>query len=99
LSKYGNEKRLDSFYTDKYFKAFPQLLDSIHPTYGTLEKYASNCYSLRTFENFLTYFGIIGIEKNGHSYNSDKYIFKTEIFDRLIRINPHRIMDGPNKKN
>ena len=30
LSKYGQEKRLNSFYA-KYFKAFPQLLDSVKP--------------------------------------------------------------------
>ena len=52
LSKYGGEKRLDNFYSDKYLKAFPQFLESIIPTYGTVDKYVGNCYSLRTMERF-----------------------------------------------
>jgi hypothetical protein len=95
LSKYGNEKRPDSFYADKYFNAFLKLLESIQPTYGTLEKYANNCYSLRTFEIFLNYFGIIEIEKTGKTFNADNYISKTELFDKLIKIFLHSIKDIP----
>jgi len=89
LSKYGQEKRLDSFYAERYFKAFPRLLDSVKPNYGTLEKYSTNCYSIRTFDRFLDYFGLINIEEEGKGLDSKKYISKTDIYDRLIKCTPH----------
>ena len=89
LSKYGHTKQLDSFYAEKYFKAYPQLLDSIEPTYGTLESYSTRCYSIRTFERFLDYFGLIEIDEKVKGLNSIKYITKTDLFDRLIKCTPH----------
>ncbi|MDD4156585.1 MAG: hypothetical protein PHY08_08450 [Candidatus Cloacimonetes bacterium] len=85
LAKYGNEKRLNSFYAEKYFKAFPQLLDSVEPIYGTLETYSTNCYSVRTFDRFLEYFGLVNIEKKDKWFDSKSYITKTDLFDRLIK--------------
>ncbi len=90
LSKYGNEKRLDSFYADRYFKAYPKLLDSIQPTYGTLESYSRGCYSIRTFERFLDYFGLINIQVERNGPNTLKYISKTDLFDKLIKCTPHK---------
>lgn len=89
LSKYGKEKRLDSFYAEKYFKAFPQLLDSIEPSYGTLENYSARCYSIRVFQRFLDYFGLIKIEEVGKGLDSIMYITKTDLFDKLIKVQPH----------
>lgn len=83
LAKYGSEKRLEYFFSEKYFKAFPQLLDSIIPTYGTAEKYAGNCYSVRTFERFMSYFGLVEIEKQGKMLDRKNFIIKTELFDKL----------------
>jgi hypothetical protein len=89
LSKYGAEKQLDNFYSDKYIKAFPQFLESITPTYGTIEQYAGNCYSVRTFERFMHYFGLVKIEKEGKMLDRKKFIIKTELFDKLIKVRPH----------
>jgi len=89
LSKYGTEKRLDNFYSDKYLKAFPQFLESITPTYGTVEQYAGNCYSIRTFERFMKYFGLVEIEKQGQRLERKNFITKTELFDKLIKVRPH----------
>lgn len=89
LSKYGQTKRLDSYYAEKYFRAYPKLLDSLEPTYGTLEKYASRCYSIRVFDRFLDYFGLIRIEEEKKGLDSIKHIIKTDIFDRLINVRPH----------
>lgn len=90
LAKYGQEKRLDSFYAGKYFKAYPQLLDSIKPTYGTSESYSTTCYSLRTFERFLDYFGLIKIEGERKVLNSITKVVKTDLFDRFIKCTPHK---------
>jgi hypothetical protein len=89
LSKYGCTKRLDSFYAEKYFMAYPRLLDSLEPTYGTIERYSTKCYSIRTFDRFLDFFGLISIEKERKGFDSIKYITKTDLFDRLIKIQPH----------
>jgi hypothetical protein len=80
---------LDSFYAEKYFKAYPKLLDSLEPTYGTLENYASRCYSIRFFDRFLEYFGLIRIEEDKKGLDSIKIITKTELFDKLIKVQPH----------
>jgi hypothetical protein len=89
LSKYGDEKRLDSFYSEKYFKAFPHLLIPIKPDYGTVERYTSRCYSVRTFERFLDYFGLIIIDKENKWLDTNKYITKTDLFDKLFKCLPH----------
>ncbi len=90
LSKDGQEKRLDSFYAERYFKAYPRLLDSVEPIYGTLERYSTNCYSIRTFDRFLDYFGLINIEEERKGFDSIKTISKTDIYDRLIKCTPHK---------
>ncbi len=86
LSKYGLEKRNHKFYSDKYFKAYPQLLyESSYPNFGTIEEYAESCYSVRTFERFLEFFGLTKIQAEEKSGN-ETYVVKTEIFDRLIKL-------------
>lgn len=89
LSKYGAVKRLDNFYSEKYFKAFPQFLESITPTYGTVEEYANHCYSVRNFQRFLSFFGLIETEKQEKALDKKIFIKKTELFDKLIKVRPH----------
>lgn len=91
LSKFGKKKQLDSFYAEKYFNAFPQLLDAVEPSFGTFESYATRCYTIRTFERFLDYFGLIKIEREGKGLDSIKYITKTDLFDRLIIVEPPKV--------
>ncbi|MGM1055354.1 MAG: hypothetical protein ACQEWG_05650 [Bacteroidota bacterium] len=91
LSKFGKEKRFDSFYAKKYLNAFPQLLDSVESSFGTLENYSTRCYTTRTFERFLDYFGLIKIEREGKGLDSLKYITKTDLFDRLIIVEPPKV--------
>lgn len=89
LGKYGNVKREDSFYAQKYFKAFPMLTDGIIPSYGTVTDYCNDCYSIRTFDRFLLHFSLIEIFKE-KKHDAPKYIIKTALFDRLIEILPHK---------
>ncbi|MFO7736625.1 MAG: hypothetical protein R6W70_10505, partial [bacterium] len=64
LSKYGHKKRLDSFYAEKYLNAYPRLLDAVEPdNVENLKDQMNRCYSLRTFDRFLKYFGLINIYK------------------------------------
>ncbi len=94
LSKYGNIQRQDLFYAKKYLSAFPKLLEQLEtPRFGTSEEEFYKCYSLRTFDRFLDYFGLVEINYK-NKFNSDKFIRKTELFDKLIKIQPP---DGANE--
>jgi len=44
-------------------------------------------YSLRTFNRFLRYFGLIEIDSS-KTRKTPKYIIKTELFDKLIKVIP-----------
>jgi len=89
LGKYGATKRIDKFYADKYFTAFPDSINEIEDNeYRTKEKSARSCYSLRTFDRFLDYFGLIKIETE-KKWDAEKFIMKTEHFDKLIKSTPH----------
>lgn len=89
LRKYGGEKQIDRFYSAKYFNAFPQLIENIQPSkYQTIEGQTARCYSIRTFERFLDYFGLIKIELE-NKMDAPKYITKTDLFDKLIILRPH----------
>lgn len=89
LSKLGSKKRNDFYYANKYFKAFPELINQVNVNpYTTQEEDAFQCYSLRTFDRFLEYFGVIKIDCINR-YNSEKFITKTKLFDKLIKIKPH----------
>ncbi len=85
LSKYGDKKRLDTFYADKYFKSFPTLLETLDEAPDRLQRKANRCYSLRTFDRFLDYFGLIDIDEQDKFLDSKKYLTKTELFDKLIK--------------
>ncbi|MBC8346188.1 MAG: hypothetical protein ISR82_06375 [Candidatus Marinimicrobia bacterium] len=94
LSKYGNNKQLDTFYADKYFNAFPMLINySIKSSYETPESHAFDSYSIRSFDRFLDYFGLINIEQE-KKWDADKYISKTDLFDSLISCTPHIHIDS-----
>ena len=89
LGKYGEARRIDKFYSDKYFKAFPDSINEIEDVgYRTMEESARSCYSLRTFDRFLDYFGLIKIDTE-KKWDAEKFIMKTELFDKLIKSTPH----------
>lgn len=90
LNKYGHEQRLSQFYSDLYFKAFPELQEQLVTNeYVDVKEQLKRCYALRTFDRFMAYFGMIEIEKEGKSLISDVKITKTELFDKLIIVRPH----------
>ncbi|MEO8231051.1 MAG: hypothetical protein ABI638_02130, partial [Ignavibacteriota bacterium] len=63
LSKYGTENQLNSFYAEKYFNAFPSLLKIKNLEINNLDNSSINCYSIRTFDRFLDYFGLVHDKK------------------------------------
>ncbi len=89
LSKFGERERPQSFYAENYFQAFPRLLDPLEPRFGTKAEYAAQCYSLRTFDRFLRFFGLVDIHSDGESFPADSLVSKTDLFDKLIKCKPH----------
>lgn len=85
ISRYGNVKREDTFYSEKYFKAFPDLED-ILPYNWYNQKPHYHCFSIRTFDRFLYYFGLIKIEEQ-YQPKPYKSIIKTKLFDQMIVFN------------
>jgi hypothetical protein len=88
LSKYGADERLDSFYSEKYLRAFPGLIDQFYDNLNwarDAHKSFNSCYSIRTFDRFLKYFNLITIRTEGRLYHdSKKFIKKTAIFDDIM---------------
>lgn len=99
LHKYGKTKHLNTFYAEKYFKAFPFLYKPDKEFVLKVSKnWPDRCYSTRTFERFLNYFGLIKMEITGEILNNKKYISKTYLFDKLIRVRPHsKYKNGPGR--
>ncbi len=86
VHKYGEKERETTFYADKYFKAFPQFYDEIVPRFATEEEMAARCYSLRTFERFMDYFGLVKIRTTGMFIEKICHIKKSPLFDKIFRI-------------
>jgi hypothetical protein len=94
LHKYGKTKRQDTFYAEKYFKAFPDVFSTDSQMgFKISGNWANTCYSLRTFDRFLSYFGFIKIEEVGEKWKPDKFITKTDLFDKLIKVQPHKTIN------
>jgi len=91
LDKYGNNKQLDSFYGEKYFKALPIFVEEAvyYEILRETDKFQP-CYTVRTFDRFLDLFGLINIEKDfsGKNIFPKLYISKSKLFDKLIEITP-----------
>lgn len=84
MAKYGSKKRIDRFYSDKYFEAFPKLLDEVVSKFDTIENEAARCYSFRTFDIFMRHLGLIELEQE--KILSDIYVTKTVLFDKIFKI-------------
>lgn len=64
LYKYGDEKKTGNFYAEKFFEAFPHLIDtSLGGAFSTPEKRSVRCYTIRSFERFIDHLCLISIEK------------------------------------
>lgn len=76
LSKYGADKRPETFYAQKYFRAFPQLRT------GDAGRDVS-CYGIRTFPRFFRYFGFL---TETELFTRPRSIQKSDLMDRFVQI-------------
>ena len=88
LGKYGQQFRKESFYAEKYLKALPDLLKEFQTDgFRTAEEQYSRCYSVRTFERFLEWFGIVEVDrKDTEKWTSDLNIKATNILTKIFSI-------------
>lgn len=91
LDRYGKKDQRDTFYSGKYFKAFPLLLGEVAEGYSSQEEVATYCYSHRIFDVLFYHLGLVTIdERNRYSPNHAKLIHRTPLFDVLFIIKPAR---------
>ena len=83
LIKYGQGFRPKSFYTAKYFQAFPFLMIDED---GAELNFTKKAFEVRTFDRFLDFFGLIEYENNMDIGN----IKPNKMFSELFLILPHK---------
>lgn len=91
LGKYGHEWQRDCLYAQKYFTAFPDLLNVPERPFGNRIDDCENCYSFRFFENFMIYFGLVDIKSEGEFLCRNLSVIKTNLFDKLLKIKAHKL--------
>lgn len=87
LERFGQSEQPIEFYTDRYLKAFPTLLEAFPKRqYGTPMEDFANCYRVRVFERFLEWFGFVTIEHiheiHGRQFDTVK---RTDLFQTVFR--------------
>lgn len=87
LEQYGEKDQSDTFYSDKYFKAFPKLIEEATEKYMSSDKVASNCYSLRIFDVLFYHLGLVSIEVvDKYKPTDKKTIHRNSLFEKLFNI-------------
>jgi len=79
ISQHGDISRNSKYYAEKYFEAYPHLL-TLKSYDGAIDANYS-CYSVRTFDRFLEYFGFTETTEK-EMLNS--FVKKTDLFDKFI---------------
>ncbi len=89
LSKYGDKEQSYKFYAEKYYRAFPMLLEDFSDELNTsAEHWAAKCYKKRIIEMYFENFGFVEKQEIGRwsDPNRDTIIKKTSLFDKLFEI-------------
>ncbi len=82
LGKFGMNYQPESFYAEKYLKALPAFLKEFETDGLSTDKAQfTSCFSARSFERFLEWFGLVEIQKEGKNY-----------LDRVIKIRSAEIL-------
>ena len=75
LYRFGDQTNISDYYADLYLKVFPTNISFFKDTYTTPVRQFNRCYSLRTFDRFLLWFGLVTVERKKHylELESDKF--------------------------
>lgn len=81
LQKYGATQRNVSFYSKKYFQAFPMLTEEFK--YSAFDL-SHSCYTLRVFERYLSYLGVIQYKRD--TSKKAATVKKSPLFEKIFKI-------------
>lgn len=92
LLQYGKEQNNMKFYTDKYILAFPFDLEFFESSsYRNAEDQLGNCLSVRVFERFLDFYGLIDFQRAGILVTLDEIKVQTnDLFDQVFELRPSK---------
>ena len=86
LHQFGSSPLSKEFYAEKYFTAFPTLVNELTDTsYHTKEEMADICYKSSTF-SWLNLFGLVELDFKGTFPDEVTLVTTTKLFDKLILI-------------
>lgn len=80
IAKYGGVERTAEFYSEKYYKAFPEL--RFNDNFNTAEH---RCYETRFLSRFLEYLGLVDITYP-KDFSKPNTIIKTGLFDKFVKV-------------
>lgn len=84
--KYGDKQKNVKFYSDKFLRAFPEIIEEFSDIpYLTKKGLYEKCYYIRVFDRFLERFGLVEIEKSGKFPSEEQFIMKKDLLDSLIK--------------
>ncbi|NGZ43969.1 hypothetical protein EWU23_05700 [Cytophagaceae bacterium 50C-KIRBA] len=86
LGKFGNEVQTGKFYADLYGKAFPNLYTFFQDDSSNEDRQFNRCYSIRTFNRFMLWFGFITMEKKEIISTCNEPIQSTYILSSVFKI-------------
>lgn len=86
LHLFGDQKHFLGFYSSKYLQAFPKLiLNFPEDIYSTPIQRFNHCYSIRSFEQFLEWFGLVEIHREGMFTDEETdTVIRTDIFEKVF---------------
>lgn len=87
LDKFGDRPHKTVFYAEKYFKAFPLLVEN-YPVFGSSNfNFMHACYGIRTFERFFLWFGFVSVETQGEFFSIEDDTFKrTDLVKQVFNL-------------
>jgi hypothetical protein len=86
LVSFGDTRRSQQFYEEKFLTAFPMALDMFPETsYSTAEDDARRCFFLRALERFAAFFGLAELTLESQElYRCNYVIRKSALLDRFV---------------
>ncbi|MDA3926421.1 MAG: hypothetical protein PF904_17160 [Kiritimatiellae bacterium] len=85
VDRFGDQPLSAEIYGGAYYSIFPWLQeDFVDLSFITAKKDSRRCYSRRTFERFLEYFGLVEVHRDKKDCLKPVDVEKTELFDKFI---------------
>jgi hypothetical protein len=86
LSRYGESSRDIDFYIEKYRSAFGLTLLNIEEDQTHIDEDSfDQCFTLRTFERFMTWFGLVSMAEKSNNHEPHYSVQKSAIFDSVLK--------------